>query len=87
MSKRTKRIEKLFKFGQFTGDELDTILVHDLKCSSRQRGTSHKAYSKPGHPTITIPQDRPFIKRGYIRQVIGIYEDELRAIESEGDDD
>lgn len=83
VSKRKKRIEKLRRGGDFTADELDTILVHDLGCVARQQGTSHRVYRHDDGRKVTIPQDRPHIKRIYVKEVLRTFEAEIEAIESE----
>jgi predicted RNA binding protein YcfA (HicA-like mRNA interferase family) len=87
VSKRKKRIETLRRRANFTADELDTILTHDFGCISRQHGTSHKTYRHPDGRKVTIPQDRPHIKRVYIDEVLEMFGAEVEAIEGEGDDE
>lgn len=85
MSKRKKRIEKLRRRANLTADEMDTIMTHDLGCVGRQHGTSHKTYRHPDGRKVTIPQDRPHIKRTYVDEVLDTFAPEIEAIESEDD--
>ena len=55
-------------------DELDAVLV-GAGFRSRQRGTSHKVYSR-GAVTLVIPQHRPYLKAVYVRQALQVLEEE-----------
>lgn len=54
--------------------ELETLLIY-LGFEKRQQSSSHVVFSFPGHPPITIPIKKPFLKPYYVKLAIQAIDD------------
>ncbi len=78
MTKREKRVKKLFQNPRTVSfKELDKVL-RDFGFDMRQpgSGSSHYVYTK-GSIQISVPFRRPFVKEVYVKRVIELIGEEL----------
>jgi hypothetical protein len=78
MTKREKRVKKLFQNPKTVSfKELNKVL-HDFGFEMRQSssGSSHYIYTK-GEIQISVPFKRPYVKEVYVKRVLELLEGEL----------